>query len=183
MLNDAGQLPASSISPGSGSQQNSQCSLNGANSSASLAGQVLTLNLSLSFLPAFGGGKSVYLQAVSPWGSTPWQTKGSWTVTFAATAVSVVPALGGGNQQRFSFQFSDEAGASDLSTVSVFLNGSAATAAACSVTYDRARNTLSLLNDAGQVTATSISPGSGSLQNSQCALNGAGSSEVWADRL
>ncbi len=95
LLTDSGQLPTTSLTPGSGVQQNSQCSLSGAGSSVSLAGQLLTLNLSLTFLPAFNGAKNVYLQAANSSGSTAWQGKGSWIVTFAVsdTPGLSVPAL------------------------------------------------------------------------------------------
>jgi Beta-propeller repeat len=178
LLTDSGQLPTSSIAPGSGSQQNSQCSLSGAGSSVSISGPILTLNLALTFLPAFNGAKNIYMQGVNPFGSTPWQSMGAWSITFAVTNVSVLPNSGSGNTQTFSFQFSDQAGANDLSTVSVLFNSSPSTVSACSVTYDRAHNTLSLLTDSGQLPTSSISPGSGSQQNSQCSLNGAGSTVV-----
>jgi hypothetical protein len=180
LLTDAGQLPATAISPGSGTQQNSQCSLNGTASTVVLSGQTLTLNLSLTFLPAFGGAKNVYLQAASPFASTTWQSKGAWTVTFAVANVSVTPSSGSGSTQVFAFQFSDEAGASDLTSVSVLFSSSATVASACSITYDRAHNALSLLTDAGQLPATAISPGSGTQQNSQCSLSGAGSGVVFS---
>jgi hypothetical protein len=175
LLTDSGQLPASSITPGSGVQQNSQCSLNGAGSSVSISGQILTLNLSLTFLPAFNGAKNVYLQAANSSGSTAWQGKGTWTVTFAVANVSVSPASGSGNSQVFSFRFSDEAGANDISTASILFNASPSTTGGCSVTYDRVHNTLSLLTDSGQPPTGSVSPGSGTQQNSQCSLSGAGS--------
>ena len=178
LLTDAGALPTSSIRPGSGTQQNSQCSLNGANSSAILSGQTLTLNLALTFLPAFNGAKNIYMQATNPLASTPWQAKGLWTVTFHVANVSVSPASGSGNAQTFGFQFSDEAGANDLTSVSVLFSASTSTAASCSVTYDRAHNALSLLTDSGQLPATSIAPGSGTQQNSQCSLNGANSNVI-----
>lgn len=178
LLTDTGQLPVSSISPGSGVQQNSQCSLSGAGSSVSTVGPILTLNLSLSFLPAFNGAKNVYMQATNPSASTGWQAKGTWSVTFSVAAVSVLPASGSGSTQNFSFQFSDEAGANDITTASILLNTSTSTTAGCAVTYDRARNALALLTDAGQPPASSISPGSGSQQNSQCVLNGAASTVV-----
>jgi hypothetical protein len=71
LLTDAGQLPAASITPGSGTQQNLQCILNGAGSSVVLSGQTLTLNLALTFLPAFSGTKNIYMRAISPFASTP----------------------------------------------------------------------------------------------------------------
>jgi hypothetical protein len=178
LLTDSGQLPASSISPGIGTQQNSQCSLNGATSSVAVSGQMLTLNLGVTFLPAFLGSKSIYMQAANASASIPWQLKGAWSITFAVANVAVAPSSGSGSAQTFAFQFSDEAGANDLTSVSVLFNSSASTSAACAVTYDRARNALSLLTDSGQLPASSIAPGSGAQQNSQCSLNGAGSSVV-----
>jgi hypothetical protein len=178
LLTDSGQMPAGSITPGGSTQQNSQCTLNGAGSTVVLSGPTLTLNLALTFLPAFAGTKNIYMQAISPLASTPWQSKGTWSVTFAVANVSVTPSAGSGATQLFAFQFSDEAGANDLTSVSVLFNSSASTAAACSVTYDRPRNALFLLTDSGQQPAGSIAPGNGTQQNLQCILHGAGSTVV-----
>uniref|UniRef100_Q02BK6 Beta-propeller repeat protein n=1 Tax=Solibacter usitatus (strain Ellin6076) TaxID=234267 RepID=Q02BK6_SOLUE len=183
LLTDSGQAPAGSITPGSGTQQNSQCTLSGAGSTVALSGPTLTLNLALTFLPAFNGSKTVYMQAITPLASTAWQPKGAWSVTFAVTNVSVTPSAGSGATQLFSFQFSDEAGSNDLTSVSVLFNSSASTVTACSVTYDRARNALSLLTDAGQLPSASITPGSGTQQNQQCTLSGTGSSVVLSGRM
>src|ERR1039458_10466882 len=70
--------PLSGLTPGSGSQQNSQCTLNGAGSSVSASGNTLTLNLALTFLTAFAGAKNIYMQAVNPNGTAAWQLEGSW---------------------------------------------------------------------------------------------------------
>jgi hypothetical protein len=176
LLTDAGTAPAGTITPGSGSQQNSQCVLNGGGSSVSTAGTMLTLNLAFTFLPAFNGNKNIYMQATNPYGTSAWQAEGTWTANFSITAVSVTPASGTGASQTFSFQFSDSNGAADLASVSVLFNSALSTASACSVTYNRAQNTLALLTDAGAQPAGTITPGSGSQQNSQCVLNGSGSS-------
>ena len=178
LLTDSGQQPEGSITPGSGTQQNSQCKLNGAGSTAVLSGPTLTLNLALTFLPAFRGTKNIYMQAISPLASAAWQPKGTWSVTFPVANVSVTPSSGSGATQLFACQFSDEAGANDLTSVSVLFSSSASTAGACSVTYDRAHNALALLTDAGQLPVGAITPGSGTQQNSQCTLDGAGSSVV-----
>jgi hypothetical protein len=176
LLTDAGLPPGTTITPGSGSQQNSQCILNGAGSSVSLSGTTLTLNLALTFLPPFAGAKNVYMQAVNPNGTAAWQQQGVWTVGATIQAVSVAPSSGSGASQIFSLQFSDSAGATDLTSVSILVNSSTATVSACSVTYKPALNTLALLTDAGALPGSTIAPGSGSQQNSQCALNGAASS-------
>src|SRR6202041_2610522 len=78
LLTDAGAAPGSSITPGSGSQQNSQCTLNGSGSSVSAAGTTLTLNLSLSFQTSWIGTKTVYMEAVNPYQSGTWVAEGSW---------------------------------------------------------------------------------------------------------
>src|SRR5205807_999571 len=107
LLSDTGQATGTTITPGGGTLQNSQCVVNGAGSSATLSGLTLSLNVSVTFTAAFSGTKNVYMQAASPFASTPWQPKGSWAVTFALGAVSAAPASGSGYQQTFSLQFSD----------------------------------------------------------------------------
>jgi hypothetical protein len=79
LLTDSGGQPFMSISPGSGSQQNSQCLVDGAGSSVSISGNTLTLNLSVTFFAAFKGAKNVYTEAISPAGTAPWQQKGAWS--------------------------------------------------------------------------------------------------------
>ncbi|MGA2194319.1 MAG: SBBP repeat-containing protein [Bryobacteraceae bacterium] len=176
LMTDSGAQPASTITPGSGSQTNSQCTLNGAGSSVSTTGTVLTLNLTLAFQPAFGGNKNVYMQAVSPFGTAAWQQEGAWTVPAQVQVVSVTPNSGSGLSQTFGSQYSDSAGAADIASASVLVNSSLSTVAACSVVYTRASNALALLTDSGALPGSTIAPGTGSQQNSQCTLNGAGSS-------
>src|ERR1019366_1555011 len=176
LLTDSGALPGSTIAPGTGSQQNSQCTLNGAGSSVTPSGTMLTLNLALTFQPAFGGVKNVYLQAVAPSGTAAWQQKGTWTVPATVQAVSATPSTGSGTTQTFSFQFSDTAGSTDLTSVSALVNSALTAVGSCEVDYYQASNTLKLLTDSGGQPASSLTPGSGSQQNSQCILNAAASS-------
>jgi hypothetical protein len=61
--------------------QNSQCTVNGATSSATWSANTLTLNLSLTFKTAFAGAKSLFGYARSVGGLfSGWQTLGAWTV-------------------------------------------------------------------------------------------------------
>ena len=77
--------------PGGGAQQNSQCVLNGAGSSVSAVGNVLTLNLAITFLATHGGrGTNIYTQSANLSASTGWGLSGSWTVP----AMIVSPANG-----------------------------------------------------------------------------------------
>jgi hypothetical protein len=176
LLTDAGSA-GSAITPGSGSLSNSQCSINGAGSTVSVSGTTLTVTVAVSFLSAFNGSKNLYLQSANSNGNTPWEAKGTWTVQVAVpSAVSVTPASGSALTQTFAFQFSDSSGATDLTTMSVLINTTASTVGACAVNFARASNAMMLLTDIGGSPGGWLTMGSGSQQNSQCALNGAGSS-------
>ena len=175
---DAGAAPGSSITPGSGSQQNTQCLLNGSGSSVSLAGNVLTLNLAIVFQPAFAGSRNIYLQANSPGGSSGWQQLGSWTVPAGLPVpVSVTPSSGSGSSQTFAFVFSDPKGFSAISSASAIFNSSFSVTGGCYLLYYPGINTVYLANDAGTDWLGHVTLGqSGSLQNSQCTVSAAGSS-------
>lgn len=80
LLNDAGTawLPGSF---GAGTLQNSSCSLALGTSSAAASGPTLTLNLALTFTPAFAGTKSVMMYAGNPSGrGDGWSQRGTWVV-------------------------------------------------------------------------------------------------------
>ena len=69
-------------------------------------GNTLTLNVTVTFQPAFSGAKNIYLYAVDVSGSNSgWQQRGAWTVTEPAgtpSAVSVTPSSGSGASQSFA---------------------------------------------------------------------------------
>jgi hypothetical protein len=179
LLTDAG-IAAGTITPGSGSQQNSQCTLNGAGSSVSASGTVLTLNLSITFQAAFNGLKNIYMQAVSPFGSTGWQQSGSWSVFLPLAVVSATPASGSGASQTFGYLIFDQKGASDVAMVWMQIS-TGASASSCYSRYDAVGNNLYLLNDANTAWYGPATPGSGAtLENSQCVLSASGSSVVKA---
>ena len=101
--------------------------------------------------------------------------------TLAPTSVS--PAAGSALSQTFTFTFTDQAGFSDLSVVDVLMNDYLDGIGACYFALapaSAASGYLYLVDDAGDggyVSGTPMFlPSSGSLTNSQCTLNGAGSS-------
>jgi hypothetical protein len=78
--------------PSSGAQQNSQCSVDFSRSSVMLSGQMLTLNLSVTFTPAYAGVKNIYSYASNAGGYvTDWQHRGSWTVVSTGTPPPTPP--------------------------------------------------------------------------------------------
>src|SRR5262249_21784902 len=94
------------------------------------------------------------------------------------TVSSVSPMNGSGASQTFSFIFSDADGYTDLNIVYGLFNSTLSTANACFFAYSRVDGHLYLFNDAGGgLVPGSLTPGgAGSLTNSQCTLDGPGSS-------
>jgi phospholipase C len=82
LINDAGTGYLGPLTLGSsGTLQNSQCTINAGNSSASASGNILTLNIAISFTPAFGGSKNTYGWVENNANtSSGWITLGTWIV-------------------------------------------------------------------------------------------------------
>jgi hypothetical protein len=171
LANDDASTGGSSVSPGGGSRQNSQCTLNGSGSSASLAGVNLTLTVSLTFQPNFAGGKTVYLIAADASASTGFLAKGSWTVTVppaVPSADSVSPNSSSGSSQVFTFVFSDTLAATNLSAIAILFQTSVSFTNACYVVYDPTAGSVALVNDNGLGSGSKPVASTQVLQNSQC---------------
>ena len=183
LLNDAGTFWLGPVTPaGGGSLANSSCTLSAGGSSVLTSGNNLTVSVALTFAGAFAGTKSIYMNAQDAGGLwSNWQQRGAWTVPPVGnqppSAVSVTPASGSGSNQTFSFLFSDANGFADLSTAYMLVNATLNWPGSCYAAYTRASNTLWLLNDSATFWLGPVTPGvPGTLQNSQCSLNGVGSS-------
>jgi hypothetical protein len=95
------------------------------------------------------------------------------------TPDSVTPNTGSGTSQSFTFKYSSVNGYNYLNTVNALINGSLNVSGGCFAYYVAAGNALYLLNDAGSAATGPLTPGAAvSLSNSQCTLNGVGSSAV-----
>jgi large repetitive protein len=176
LINDAGDGWSSPQTLGTlGLLQNSSCSIVLAGSSAFVSGNILTLNLAITFNSTFGGTKNVYGWAQNNAGSaSDWSQLGIWTPASAAvpTPVSVTPSSGGGVTQSFSFQFSDASGAGDIAGTAININSALGWAGSCGSYYDRGNNQLYLINDAGDGWLGPQTLGtSGTLQNSSCSID------------
>ena len=87
-------------------------------------------------------------------------------ITPEVQTISASPATGTGSNQTFALQYSDNRGASSLSTEWVWFAGGAGI---CLAYHDRASNVVYLVNDEG--TGWYSRPlGSGTLQNSYCGI-------------
>lgn len=172
LANDDPATGSQVVTFGGGSQQNDQCIVNGAGSSVSLAGSTLTLNISLTFQPGFGGSDSVYMYAADAGANTGWVARGTWTVVIPPpqpSADSVSPNGGSGASQTFTFVFSDSQSASNLIGMAMLFNTTSSSVTnACDMVYDRNAGTIALAwdNAAGSDQKLLASPLL--LQNSQC---------------
>ena len=107
LWNDDGSLPVGAA-PGAGSQQNSYCTLDGANSSVVASGNSLTLNLALNL--SLSGDLVVAGEVVSITGvASGWAEVGSWIAAIPPQVVSVTPSGGTGTSGTFTFVYSDPA--------------------------------------------------------------------------
>jgi hypothetical protein len=81
LLNDAGTTWMSGTLGYAGALENTQCSVSLSQSFATIAGNSLTLTLSMSYSPRFGGTKHVYMYAANPGSvNSGWQDRALWTV-------------------------------------------------------------------------------------------------------
>ncbi|HZU24736.1 MAG TPA: Ig-like domain-containing protein, partial [Bryobacteraceae bacterium] len=181
LRSDAGTaLLSPGLTPGAGTVSNSQCTLNGAGSSVNVSGNNITVNAAITFASSFNGVRNVYLYALGSGGNTGFIQKGTWTPSPTSgppTVVSLSPSSGSGSSATFTAVYSDPNGIADLSQVQLLVNTGVAAANACYLTYYPQTNLLYLRNDAGTaLLSPALTPGSGTVSNSQCTLNAAGSS-------
>ncbi len=172
LANDNPATGSQVVTFGGGSQQNSQCIVNGAGSSVSLAGSTLTLNLSLTFLPGFAGTKTTYLYAADAGANTGWVARGAWTVVIPPpqpSADSVSPNGSSGGSQTFTFVFSDNQNATNLIGMAMLFNTTSASVTnACDIVYDRNAGTVALTWDSGAGSDPKVLGSPVVLKNSQC---------------
>jgi hypothetical protein len=103
-------------------------------------------------------------------------------VATVTEALGVTPGSGSGESQTYTFTFSDSNGWQDLSIADVLMNNFLNGHHACYVAYSVPYETLYLVDDAGDAggpfAGTMVLPGTGTISNSQCTVNGTGSSAV-----
>ena len=159
--------------------QNSQCAVGSAIAITSGNSQILTLTI--TFKGAFVGLKNIYMYASEGDQNTGWVLRGTYLVAAGGLPVadSVIPSSGTGPAQRFSFTVSDQGGSGYILAVAMLFAPSLDTNNACSLVYDRTRNTISLAYDNPANGAAPLIPGSSTVvSNHQCTLRGANSTVI-----
>jgi hypothetical protein len=183
LLDDAGHFgpPVSIGTPGV--LQNSQCALDVGQSSAIGSGNMLTVNLALSFKAGLVGFDNIYGEAEDTFTSN-FELLGTWHVN-PLSSLTVAPASGSGSTQTFSFVASDVDGASDIQWIETNVNATASFVNGCSTFYDPKQNIAYLLSDdASSWSAPGTVGAAGTLQNNQCTLDlGSSSVSVTGDNI
>lgn len=159
--------------------QNSQCQVGVTTSTAAGLSQVFTI--AITFKAAFNGLKNIYMSAAEQAVNTGWIQRGTYLVAAGGipTADSVVPLGGSGATQRFSFTVSDAGGSGFIVAVAMLFAATFDTNNACSMVYDRTRNTISLAFDNPANGAATLVPGTPTIiSNHQCSVIGANSTVV-----
>jgi hypothetical protein len=185
---DAGGPYQGMTLPGTGSVQNSQCSIDGSASFAASSGNVLSLTLAIMFSPGFAGNSILYLSARdTASNNSGWQALGTWSVTGAAppsgpSVSGMGPARSRSVNQPYTFTFNDSNGYQDVTVANVLINGAIDGRHACYLAFVPTSGTagsLYLVDDAGDAGGPysgMVIPGNGSVSNGQCTISGAGSS-------
>ncbi len=183
LVNDAGDaLLAPLLLNGSGSVNNSQCTITGAGSSAAGNSNTLTLILNISFSAGFGGNKVVYVAARdSVEHNSGWQTMGTHGVpplpsTFPKP-VGMAPSSGTTADTTLTFTYQDASAATNLQTAWALINTAIDGRSACSIAYYRPGNQVYLFPDNGDGSQATnmILTGTNTVSNSQCTVLSQGS--------
>ncbi len=184
LVNDAGNDLTALALNGSGSTANSQCTILGAGSSATVSGNTLTLTLVIQFnTTTFSGRKVMYMAARDALqNNSGWQPMGTYSVGAVPAAnpmvVSLTPNSGSGNSATLSITYRDATAGGNVQASQVLINSALDGGNACYMGFDNASNVLYLLTNAGNdLLVPGIVPGgaSGFTENSQCRVDAVGS--------
>jgi len=184
---DAGGPYQGLVLPGGGTVSNSQCTISGAGSSVSGSGNNLALTLEITFTAGFWGNKVFYLSSQGTLGnSSGWQALGTWgvpgTLPSGPGGGGVTPARSNSVTHAYTFTFTDTNGWQDIEVANILINNAIDGRHACFLAFVPSTATsgaLDLVDDAGDAGGPysgMVIPGSGSVSNSQCAINGSPSS-------
>jgi hypothetical protein len=189
LVDDGGDAggPFSTVNlPGSQTASNSHCTINAAGSSISATGSVLALKLAVAFSASFAGNKIIYAAARETAANSGWRVLGTWNVPFAAgpgpSVTGLAPLHIGNPAQTYTFTFSDTNGWQDITVANVLVNSALDGRQACYVAIVPASSSSGSVflvdntGDAGGPFTGITLPGTGTAANSQCTVNGAGSS-------
>jgi len=168
------------IGPNAGTLSNSKCTVNVAGSSATRAGNGMTLTVPVVFKNAVSPIMGTFLQALDVKGNWTGMTQfGNWTLSTGTprpgpSILGVANSTTVGSYAVYTIAAGHTSGASSLAMITLLLNDSITKGAPCQALYFPGNNTLNLINDTGSalVSPNGVVPGTaGTIANSRCAIN------------
>jgi hypothetical protein len=163
---------------------NNQCTVNVQNATAFVAGNMMSVNVPVTFQATLGPVLGTFLQALDVNGVWTGMTQfGNWVLpgapqTRLGPAISgITPTNTAGSSVTYTITATHPNGAGALSQVHLMISDRIVGGSPCQIVYFPGNNTLNLINDTGSalVSPTGVTPGTpGSLGNSRCALNTTG---------
>lgn len=192
VADNGGTLLGPLMMNGTGQIANSQCTISGENTTATVVGPYLRLQVNISFNPAFHGHRIWYLAARDRvGGNSGWVPAGIWTVTplppiTSPGFLSVDPRRTQSPTVLLRSRFYYANGAGNLNVINLLLNNALDGRQACYLAYVVPANILYLVNDAGTALLPGIpADGTGTLSNGQCTIENplaqTFSSTLWLD--
>jgi hypothetical protein len=177
---DAGGPFSTAMLPGSGTVQNSQCTVSG---SASGIGNNLSLVLNVTFANSFAGNKVVYAAARDlSQNSSGWQAIGVHGVpplpSTLPNPVGLTPTSGNSLGQTITFSYQDQSDARNVQTVWALINTALDGRGGCYIAYYRPGNLVLLFpdNGDGSKAISMVLNGNNTISNSQCSVSAQGAS-------
>jgi hypothetical protein len=156
-------------------EENSACIFNAAASGAFGLGHTLTVTAAVAFKAAFAGQHSVFGRAQSALYDSGWQEFGNWSVNTNPGPVGALPNNGAGTHQIFTFVYTDPGGASDLVWLGAqFAVNNQSIANGCVFYAYASYGQLGFWDDSGTTVSWMNLGQSGTVSNSTCSINGAG---------
>ncbi|HEU0122002.1 MAG TPA: FG-GAP-like repeat-containing protein [Bryobacteraceae bacterium] len=183
LFNDALTTVVGPLVAGSGgSISNSQCSIAGATSTVSGSGTDLTLNMTMSLLGSYGASQQkLYIWAIDTANTgSGWVQVSTWGGSVAPqppTLPSVTPSSTASATQTFTLTGRDANGSSDIRYFYFLINtDTSIPTGSCHGLYDRATNSILLFDNTLTAVTSFVVGTSNTVQNSQCRINGSGTS-------
>lgn len=185
LLNDAGNNTGAVSVDAGGVLQNSQCSVTLSSLSIVLAGNMATLQIPLSFRPAFAGLKNLYLSATNAaMISTGTLNLGTYSVTQPAqpgppasqspfgppVIQSVTATPNTGFSKTFTIVVDESTGARNLQFISLTIDSAVKKNASCAFDLILPSQSVTLRNDAGTASQYGVFGSPNPLANRQCSI-------------
>jgi len=155
---------------------NTQCTLRLATSAFSVGSTAWTVTVDLEVNSAWHGNKGLFLFALDGAGNgAGWTAAGSYQAGGSAGRApglsAIAPSSGSGGGGLFELSYWDADGSTDISTVTMLINGAHTAADGCMIQADRRYGTIYLAADDGKTWSGGAAGQSTLLQNSQCAVH------------